>query len=72
MLFIRKKSEKKDFDPAKQKPVLHKSICTGEMTAGFRDFNGGAFHDVMLIRNEEDLREFMDLYGIRERPETEY
>ena len=72
MLFGRKKTETASIDPSTQKPVLRKSICTGEMTAGFRDLSGGAFHDVMLIRGEDDLREFMATYGITERPETEY
>ncbi len=61
-----------DYDSTVQKPMLHKSICTGETTAGFRDLAGGAFHDVMLVRDEEDLKEFMEMYGITERPETEY
>ena len=73
MLFIRKKKPAAaDYDPAKLKPVLRKSICTGEVTAGFRDLETGAFHDICLIRNEEDLKSFMDTYGISERPETEY
>ena len=70
MLFKRKTV--KTYDPQLQKPVLHKSICTGETTAGFKDLAGGAYHDVMLIRSAEDLKEFMDTYGLTENPETEY
>ena len=74
MVFFKKATDKKkeSFDPMLQKPVLHKSICTGETTAGFKDINGGAYHDVMLIRTEEDLKHFMVTYGITERPQTEY
>ena len=71
MLFKRK-APAKSYDPAVQKPVLHKSICTGETTAGFKDLATGKFVDVMLVRDEKDLREFMETYGITERPETEY
>ncbi len=60
------------YDPARQKPVLHKSICTGETTAGFKDLATGKYTDEMLIRSERDLKQFMDKYGITERPETEY
>lgn len=72
MLFRRKKKERKTYDPELQCPVLHKSICTGETTAGFKDKRTGAFQDIMLIRGESDLAEFMETYGITERPQTEY
>ena len=55
-----------------QKPILHKSICTGETTAGFKDLKTGKYIDMMLIRDEKDLKKFMKEYGIEERPETEY
>ena len=71
MFFQRKKT--KSYDPNTQKPMLHKSICTGETAAGFKDLDGGgAFHEEMLIRSEEDLKRFMDMDGLTERPETEY
>ena len=76
MLFGRKKEKrnmaKNSFDPEKQKPVLRKSICTGETTAGFKDLSSGVYHDVALIRSDADLRKFMDEYGITSVPETEY
>lgn len=68
----RKKQQVLTWDPALQKPILHKSICSGETAAGFKDLNGGAFHEVMLIRGSEDLKEFMEMYGLTETPETEY
>ena len=58
--------------PENQKPILHKSICTGETTAGFKDPGTGKYTEMMLIRNEKDLKQFMKEYGITERPETEY
>ena len=70
MLFHRK--EKKTFDPAARQPMLHKSICTGETAAGFRELATGKFTEEMLIRSPEDLKAFMDTYGLKEVPPTEY
>jgi len=70
MLF--RKKNIKTYDSSVCRPVLHKSICTGETTAGFKDLSGGAYHEVMLIRSEEDLKKFMEAYGLQEKPETEY
>lgn len=63
MLF-RKKQEVRTYDPAVQRPVIRASICTGERTAGFRNLQTGKFTEVMLVRSEEDLREFRRLYGL--------
>ena len=71
-MFGRKKKTVLGYDREAQKPVLHRSICTGETTAGFKDLRSGAYHDVMLIRSEADLQEFMEMYGITETPGTEY
>ena len=60
------------YDPDLQEPVLQKSICTGETTAGFRDRSGGHVKEVMLIRNEEDLALFMRRCGITEKPRILY
>ena len=54
----------KTYDPAKQKPVLRCSICTGEQVAGFRDLETGHFHEVMLIRSPQDLERFQAAYGV--------
>ena len=54
------------FDKEKFRAVLRCSICTGEQVAGFKDIHTGEFHDVMLIKNEADLKEFMSIYGICE------
>ena len=54
------------YDLSRYTPVLRCSICTGEQTAGFRDNVSGAFHEIMLIRNERDLEEFKKTYGVEE------
>ena len=62
----RKEPEKQDYDPSRQKPVLRCSICNGEQVAGFKDKVTGEFHEVSLIRSEEDLLRFKETYGIGE------
>ena len=67
MLFRRKnKVEKRDFDREKLEPVIRCSICTGEEVAGFRDRETGHFTEVMLLRNDDDLRQFREMYDIDE------
>ena len=71
MLFSRKtdkkttgKSPTKSYDPETQRPVLRCSICTGEQVAGFKDIRTGKFEEITLIRDDRELREFMETYGI--------
>ena len=71
-MFGRSKPKPQRYDASVQKPILHKSICTGETTAGFLDLCGGRYHEVMLIRSDRDLKAFMDAYGIDSVPETKY
>lgn len=70
MLFGRKKQTStggtKSYDPDTQRPVLRCSICNGEQVAGFKDIRSGKFEEVMLVRNSQELREFMDMYGVSE------
>lgn len=61
---FRRKKEKRDYDRENLRPVIRSSICTGERTAGFRNVHTGKFTDVMLIRNDRDLEEFLETYGI--------
>lgn len=56
--------EKKSFDREKLKPVLKCSICNGEQVAGFKELNTGKFHEVSFIRNDRELKDFMEEYGI--------
>ena len=63
-MFGRKKPQKKTYDKENQKPVLHCSICSGEQVAGFKNIHIGKFEDITLIRNEGDLKKFMEMYDI--------
>ena len=66
-----KKTEVKSFDRENKKPILKCSICNGEQVAGFKDIRTGKFEEVMYIRNEKDLNEFLGQYGI-DRISKEY
>lgn len=68
MLFQKKKPEKErlKYDTVNQKPILKCSICNGEQVAGFKDNRTGKFHEVMFVRSQKDLQEFMDTYGLTE------
>ena len=63
MLF-RKKKKAPAYDWTGKVPVVRSSICTGEQVAGFKDEKTGKFTEIMLIRGEDDLREFLDGYGV--------
>ena len=64
--FFRKRPEKQKtpYNHEDMIPVIRCSICTGEQTAGFRRKSDGSFQEVMLIRREDDLRQFREQYGI--------
>lgn len=66
MLFKKKKPERLsyDFDRQNEKPILKCSICNGEQVAGFKNIHTGMFHEVMFVRNDEDLQTFMEQYGL--------
>lgn len=71
-LFKRKNSaDEPAYDRELEKPIIRASICTGEKTAGFKDLKTGRFREVMLIRNQKDLDEFIKTYGLDD-VETEY
>lgn len=71
-MFRHKKKILKKYDQETQDPVLHVSICTGETVAGFRSRTSGEIEEVMLIRDERDLEEFMNQYGLTEVPRKIY
>lgn len=56
------------YDPEKHSPVIRSSICTGEQTAGYKDKISGTFHEVMLIRDQDDLEEFKKLVNTEKIP----
>ncbi len=55
-----------DYDKETQKPILKCSICNGEKVAGFKNLQTGKFDEIMLIRSENDLQEFMERCGVSE------
>ncbi len=55
-----------NYDKTGKIPVIRASICTGEKVAGFKEPESGKFEDLMLIRNEGDLKEFLRLYDVKE------
>lgn len=65
-MFKRKaaKETKATYDKDNQKPVIRASICNGEQVAGFKDLRTGRFSEIMLIRNNKDLDEFLGKYDI--------
>ena len=68
-----RKIKKKSFDRKNLRPVIRSSICTGEKVAGFKNIHTGKFSDVMLIRNNRDMKEFLETYDIKEgEVSTEY
>ena len=71
MPLFKKSHSKYVYDPDKEKPVIHASICTGEQVAGFKDKMTGTFHEVMLIRSQKDLDNFKKTYGL-DHIDTEY
>ncbi|MCR5768192.1 MAG: aspartate dehydrogenase [Lachnospiraceae bacterium] len=72
-MFFRKKQLPRDsFDRENKKPVIRASICTGEQVAGFKDLHTGAFEEVMLIRDADDLAAFKERYGIEGEIEKIY
>ncbi|SHH06194.1 hypothetical protein SAMN02745229_00121 [Butyrivibrio fibrisolvens DSM 3071] len=71
-MFFKKRAEKKTYDKENKKPVIRASICNGEQVAGFMDVHTGSFEEVMLIRDSEDLLQFMNEYGISGEIEKVY
>ncbi len=66
MNLFKKRNTIKTYDRNRKEPVIKCSICTGEQVAGFRDIHTGIFEEDMLIRNDNDLKEFRNRYGIVE------
>jgi len=64
---FRRKREKLDYDRENLRPVIRSSICTGERVAGFQNIHTGKFTEVMLIREDQDLREFLETYGLSDK-----
>ena len=62
----RKKAPAVQYDKAGKVPVIRSSICTGEQVAGFKDLATGKFQELMLIRDQRDLQDFLRRYQVEE------
>ena len=58
-MIFHKKATKETYDKENQKPIIRSSICTGEKVAGFKDIHTGKFTEVMLIKNDNDMKVFL-------------
>lgn len=68
MMFGRKKRRNAiPYDTTGKVPVIRSSICTGEQVAGFKDSVSGKFQELMLIRDSDDLSDFLRQYQVDER-----
>ena len=63
-MFGKKTVKKKEYDQESLRPILRCSICTGEQVAGFKNIHTGKFEEILLVRNQKDLDQFMEMYGI--------
>ena len=61
-----RKVKKCSYDRENLRPVIRSSICTGERVAGFKNVHTGKFTEVMLLRNDRDLAEFLHIYDLSE------
>ena len=61
---FRKKVKYMSYDRETQRPVIRASICTGEQVAGFKDIRTGKFEEIMVIRDGNDLNDFVKMYDI--------
>ena len=52
------------YPPEQYEPVLRSSICTGERTACMRERKTGRLLEIMLIRTEQELRDFARDAGV--------
>lgn len=61
---FRRKTDKETYDREELRPVVRSSICTGEKVAGFKNIHTGKFTEVMLIRDNGDMKLFLEKYDI--------
>ena len=59
----RKRLKEIPYDKSGKTPVIRSSICTGEQVAGFKN-SSGKFEELMLIRDDKDLSEFLSRYQV--------
>lgn len=72
MFFKKDNSKKEKYDKENLIPIIHASICTGEMVVGFKDKRTNKFTEMMLIKDQSDLEKFKKMYDITEEIKKEY
>ena len=70
MLGIKKSVRKMDYNPEEKTPVIRCSICTGEQVGCLKSKTDGRLEEIMLIRSEQDLKEFQKMTGTKEIPKV--
>ena len=60
----RKKQAVMPYNRGNKIPVIRSSICTGEQVAGFNEPVRDRFEEVMLLRNDRHLQEFLRQYQV--------
>ena len=65
MPLFRKRQPGIAWDPQRQRPAVRRSICTGEMTAGFIDRETGAFQDLLRVDGRKGLEDFCKAIGAK-------
>lgn len=63
-LFHARENPMAQFPTERFEPVLRQSICTGERTACARERETGKLYEIMLIRTEQELRQFARDCGV--------
>ena len=64
MFFRKKRGNATPFDPALHRAAVRKSACTGEMTGGYIDRDGGQFHELQLISGPGGFEAFCKTLGV--------
>ena len=59
----RKRLTEIPYDKNGKIPVIRSSICVGNQVTGFKD-SSGKFEELMLIRGDKDLSEFLSRYQV--------
>ncbi len=63
---FKRKRITESYDKENQRPTIRASICNREQIAGFKDLSTGKFTEIMVIRSQKDMKEFLLRYGISE------
>jgi len=58
------KITKASYDRENERPLIRASICNGDQVAGFKNIHSGKFTEIMAIRDDRDLEEFLEKYDL--------